>query len=335
MSSASDSLGGWPGPRRGSSSSSTVTYSAVTRSSRQACTRPPRRSTLQRQRQLSAASSQLSRLVTLNPIRHQSSRGAGGPGAPPVEIVEPVGAWRAGACRLIGVVGDRSSGQRTGRRLPVGATRFLGASPARPVPTSAGHPALQVGGPVASSVALGGRHPAVGAGVAEEPGDRLEVGALHVRVDRGRPVDGGVTKLLGRGPALADLTQQLPNGGRVVRSDRRPHQHPPAPPLGASRLRRVRTYVQSTGPRSQARWRNLWTVSTTAARSAAAAPTPVKTRRRSSHDHRAREATGRPSGVAWTLARPAAASAPGTVGRWRSTAVGGRASSAATLAGAT
>jgi maltose alpha-D-glucosyltransferase / alpha-amylase len=46
MSSASESLGGWPGPRRGSSSSSMVTYSAMTRSSRQACTRPPRRSTL-------------------------------------------------------------------------------------------------------------------------------------------------------------------------------------------------------------------------------------------------------------------------------------------------
>src|SRR5215218_10323160 len=60
MSSLSASLGGWPGPRRGSSSSSMVTYSAMTRSSRQACTGPPRRSTLLRQRQLSAASSPLS-----------------------------------------------------------------------------------------------------------------------------------------------------------------------------------------------------------------------------------------------------------------------------------
>jgi hypothetical protein len=41
ISSASDSLGGRPGPRRGSSRSSVVTYSAVTRSSRAACTRPP------------------------------------------------------------------------------------------------------------------------------------------------------------------------------------------------------------------------------------------------------------------------------------------------------
>src|SRR4029450_607378 len=51
-----------------------VTYSAMTRSSRQACTRPPRRSTLRSQRQLSAASSQLSSLATLHPIRHQRSR---------------------------------------------------------------------------------------------------------------------------------------------------------------------------------------------------------------------------------------------------------------------
>jgi hypothetical protein len=56
---------GWPGPRRGPSSSSMVTYSAMTRSSRQACTRPPSRSTLRSQRQLSAASSRLSPLVRI------------------------------------------------------------------------------------------------------------------------------------------------------------------------------------------------------------------------------------------------------------------------------
>src|SRR5437867_1563240 len=75
-SSASVSLGGRPGPSRGPSSSSMVTYSAMTRSSRQACTRPPRRSTLRQQRPLSAASSQLSPLNALTPIRNQPSSGA-------------------------------------------------------------------------------------------------------------------------------------------------------------------------------------------------------------------------------------------------------------------
>src|SRR4029453_2733366 len=72
-SSASLSFGGRPGPIRWPSRSSMVTYSAMTRSSRQACTRPPWRSTLLQQRQLSAASSPLSPLDTLAPIRKQSS----------------------------------------------------------------------------------------------------------------------------------------------------------------------------------------------------------------------------------------------------------------------
>src|SRR5215218_8892956 len=47
----------------------------MTRVSRSACTRPPRRSTLRSQRRLSAPSPYLSPLDTLDPIRKQSSRG--------------------------------------------------------------------------------------------------------------------------------------------------------------------------------------------------------------------------------------------------------------------
>jgi hypothetical protein len=74
-SSASLSLGLRPGPRRGPSSSSMVTYSAMTRVSRSARTRPPRRSTLLQQRRSSAPSSQLSPLDTHKPIRKQPSSG--------------------------------------------------------------------------------------------------------------------------------------------------------------------------------------------------------------------------------------------------------------------
>jgi predicted enzyme related to lactoylglutathione lyase len=52
-----------------------VTYSAMTRSSRQARTRPPWSSTSLKQRQLSAASSQLSPLNTTDPIRNRLSSG--------------------------------------------------------------------------------------------------------------------------------------------------------------------------------------------------------------------------------------------------------------------
>src|SRR5215211_2661954 len=134
-SSASLSLGLRPGPCLGPNRSSMVTYSAVTRVSRSACTRPPRRSTLLSQRRLSAPSSQLSLLDTLKPIRKQSSsrprpaaRGAGGA----TSRARPPG--RPGSDRRTARPGSapRTSARRPRRRRP--PPRRTAPGPAGPAP---------------------------------------------------------------------------------------------------------------------------------------------------------------------------------------------------------
>ena len=62
------------GSTHGPQQIATKHYSAMTRSSRQACTRPPWRSTSLEQRQVSAASSHLLRLDTLSAYGRSSSR---------------------------------------------------------------------------------------------------------------------------------------------------------------------------------------------------------------------------------------------------------------------